>query len=229
MLGAKFGGHAEYAVVPQRAAITLKPANLSFEQAAALVFGGITARVFLDRASLIPGASVLINGASGAVGVAAVQLAHREGARVTAVCSGRNAELVRSLGADRVIDYTTTDFTEDAERYDIVLDAVGNREFARVEPLIKPGGALLSVMSDLSGVVKASSRTRRTGKRVTVGNVPFTSEALMNVARLAEAGLFRPVIDKTFDLADIAEAHRYVDTGRKKGNVVVRVAATSAD
>ncbi len=229
MLGGKFGGHAEYAIVPHRAAITLKPANLTFEEAAALVFGGITARVFLDRANLVPGASVLVNGASGAVGTAAVQLAHSAGARVTAVCSGRNAELVRSLGADRVIDYTTTDFTEGPDRYDIVLDAVGNVDFDRVEPLINPGGALLSVMSDLSGVVKASSRTRRTGKRVTAGNVPFTSEALARIAKLAEAGEFRPVTDQTFGFADIADAHRYVDTGRKKGNVVVRVAATSTD
>lgn len=110
MLGGKFGGHAEYVTVAQDAAITLKPANLSFEEAAALVFGGITARAFLDRAMLIPGTSVLVNGASGSVGSAAVQLAHQAGAQVTAVCSGGNAELVRSLGADRVIDYTKSDF-----------------------------------------------------------------------------------------------------------------------
>lgn len=227
MLGAKFGGHSEYVAVPQASAITFKPANLTFEESVALVFGGITARAFLDRANLVPGASVLVNGASGAVGTAAVQLAHRAGARVTAVTSGGNAELVRSLGADRAIDYTTTDFTEGAERYDIVLDAVGNVPFDRLEPLIKPGGALLSVMSDLGGVVNASRRSRRTGKRVTAGNVPFTSEQLAEVAQLAGAGLFRPVIDRTFDLSGIAEAHRYVDTGRKKGNVVVRVTTAS--
>jgi NADPH:quinone reductase-like Zn-dependent oxidoreductase len=225
MLGGTFGGHAEYVTVAQDAAITLKPANLSFEEAAALVFGGITARAFLDRAMLTPGTSVLVNGASGSVGSAAVQLAHQAGARVTAVCSGGNAELVRSLGAGRVIDYTKTDFTLEAARYDIILDAVGNLPFDRLEPRIEPGGALLSVMSDLAGVVQASSRSRRTGKRITSGNVPFTSEQLAQVARLAEAGAVRPVIDQTFRLPDIADAHRYVDTGRKKGNVVVRVAA----
>lgn len=228
MIGSKFGGHAEYVTVPQTSAITLMPSNLTFEEAVALVFGGITARAFLDTAELRPGASVLVNGASGSVGTAAVQLAHRAGARVTAVCSGSNAELVTSLGADRVIDYKTADFTDEAERFDIILDAVGNVPFTRLEPLITPGGALLSVMSDLGGVINASRRSRRTGKRVTAGNVPFTSEQLTQVARLAAADFFRPVIDKTFEFSDIAEAHRYVDTGRKKGNVVVRVATPTS-
>lgn len=227
MLGSGFGGHAEYVTVAHDGAITLKPANLTFEEAAALVFGGITARAFLERAALTPGASILVNGASGAVGSAAVQLAHHAGARVTAVTSAGNADLVRSLGADRVIDYTATDFTRDPDRYDLVLDAVGNVPFDRLEPLINAGGALLSVMSDLTGVARASSRSRRTGKRIIAGNVPFTSEQLAHVAQLAETGGFRPVIDQTFKLSDIAQAHRYVATGRKKGNVVVRVATTN--
>jgi NADPH:quinone reductase-like Zn-dependent oxidoreductase len=223
MLGGRFGGHAEYVTVPQHSAITRKPANLTFEESVALVFGGITARAFLDRAELRPGASVLVNGASGAVGSAAVQLAHVAGAHVTAVTSGANAGLVRSLGADRVIDYTTTDFSQEAGRYDIVVDCVGNVPFDRMDGVIRPGGALLSVIADLAGVVQARSRTRRTGKQIVAGNVPFTSEQLAQVARLADAGIVHPVIDRTFDLADIADAHRYVDTGRKKGNVVVRV------
>jgi NADPH:quinone reductase-like Zn-dependent oxidoreductase len=224
MLDAKFGGHAEYVTVSQDGAITTKPANLAFEEAVALVFGGITARAFLDRANLTAGASVLVNGASGAVGTAAVQLAKLAGARVTAVCSGINADLVRSLGADRVIDYTKEDFTREGTSYDIVVDCVGNVPFDRLEPVVKPAGALLAVISDLAGVVSARSRSRRTGKRITGGNVAVTSEQLAQVARLAAAGHFRPVIDRTFDLSDITEAHRYVDTGRKKGNVVVRVA-----
>ena len=227
MLGGKFGGHAEYVTVAQDGAIARKPANLSFEDSVALVFGGITARAFLDQAKLTSGASVLVNGASGAVGTAAVQLANLAGATVTAVCSGGNADLVRSLGADRVIDYTTADFTTEPTRYDVIVDCVGNVPFDRLEPLITPGGALLSVIADLAGVVGARSRTRRTGKRVTAGNVPFTSEQLAQVALLAGAGLFQPVVDRTFALADIAGAHRYVDTGRKKGNVVVRVVAAT--
>ncbi|MFD4422205.1 NAD(P)-dependent alcohol dehydrogenase [Agromyces sp. NPDC058484] len=227
MLGAKFGGHAEYVTVPHGGAITAKPADLAFEEAAALVFGGITARAFLSRPGVEPGASVLVNGASGAVGTAAVQLAHLAGARVTAVSSGSNADLVRSLGAVRVIDHTREDFTDGAETYDIVVDCVGNVPFDRLEPLIKPGGAMLSVVSDLAGILTAGSRARRTGKHVTAGNVPFTAGNLAHIARLASAGRFRPVIDRTFDLPDIAEAHRYVDTGRKKGNVVVRVVAAT--
>jgi NADPH:quinone reductase-like Zn-dependent oxidoreductase len=224
MLGGKFGGHAEYVTVAQDGAIARKPANLSFEAAVALVFGGITARAFLDRAELAPGSSVLVNGASGAVGAAAVQLAHLAGAHVTGVTSGRNADLVRSLGADRTIDYTRTDFTREGLEFDIVVDCVGNVPFDRLEPLIRPGGALLSVIADLAGVVGASRRSRRTGKRVVAGNIPFTGEQLTQIAALAEARLLTPVIDRTFDLADIAEAHRYVDTGRKRGSVVIQVA-----
>lgn len=225
MLTGRFGGHAEYVTVPQDGAITAKPANLTFEESVALVFGGITAQAFLAEAELVPGATVLVNGASGAVGSAAVQLATIAGARVTAVCSGGNAELVRSLGAHRVIDYTTTDFTQESSAYDIVVDCVGNVSFDRLEPLIRPGGALLSVITDLTGVLTARGRSRRTGKHVIAGNVKLTSVHLSDVARLAAAGRFQPVIDRTFVLDDIAEAHRYVDTGRKKGNVVVRVAA----
>lgn len=224
MLNAGFGGHAEYVTVPQDGAITRKPATLSFEQAVALVFGGITARAFLDRATLAAGGTVLVNGASGAVGSAAVQLAHIAGAHVTAVTSGGNAELVRSLGADRVIDYATTDFSREPERYDVVVDCVGNVPFERLEPLITPHGSLLSVIADLAGVVNARGRSRRTGKRIVAGNVPFTRDQLAEVARLAEAGALRPVIDRTFDLSAIADAHRYVDTGRKRGSVVVTVA-----
>jgi NADPH:quinone reductase-like Zn-dependent oxidoreductase len=227
MLGGKFGGHAEYVTVAQDSAIAPKPANLTFDEAVAVVFGGITARAFLDQAKLTPGASVLVNGGSGAVGSAAVQLAHVAGAHVIAVSSGGNAGLVRSLGADRVIDYTGADFTAEPNTYDIVVDCVGNVPFDRLEPLIEPGGALLSVITDLRGIVAARSRSRRTGKRIVAGNLPFTSEQLTEVARLAGAGLFQPVIDRTFDLADIADAHRYVDTGRKKGNVVVRVATAT--
>jgi NADPH:quinone reductase-like Zn-dependent oxidoreductase len=224
MLGGRFGGHAEYVAVKAHGPITAKPGNLTFEEAVALVFGGVTARAFLDRAEPAPGASVLVNGASGAVGTAAVQLAHLAGARVTAVCSGGKADLVRSLGADRVIDYTVTDFPREPDRYDIIVDCAGSIPFDRLEPLITPGGTLLAVISDLRGLLTARGRSRRTGKHIVTGNVPFTGEQLADVARLAEAGAFRPVIDRTFPLSEIAEAHRYVDTGRKRGNVVVSVA-----
>ncbi|WP_104137831.1 NAD(P)-dependent alcohol dehydrogenase [Arthrobacter sp. ZGTC131] len=228
MLGGKFGGHAEYVTVPQDGAITEKPANLTFEEAAALVFGGITAQAFLGRTSMDPGMSVLVNGASGAVGTAAVQLANIARAHVTAVCSGANAELVRSLGAETVIDYTKEDFTQAVAAYDIIVDCVGNVPFRQLQPLIKPGGALLSVITDLNGVLAAGLRSRRTGTHITAGNVPFIAADLAHIARLAETGQLRPVIDCTFDLTDIAEAHRHVSAGRKRGNAVVQVAVPSA-
>jgi NADPH:quinone reductase-like Zn-dependent oxidoreductase len=224
MLGARFGGHAQYVTIPQGGPIAKKPRNVSFEESAALVFGGVTARAFLDRARVRPGSTVLVNGASGAVGTAAVQLAKLAGAYVTGVTSGGNAALVASLGADRVIDYAAVDFATEGRTYDVILDAVGNAQFGRVAGLINPGGALLQVIGDLGDMVGAGRRSRRSGLAIVVGNVPFTAEQLASLVDSAEAGRFHPVIDRTFDLADIAEAHRYVDTGRKRGTVVVRVA-----
>ncbi len=223
MTGGQFGGHAEYARVPEGAAIAHKPRNMPFEDAVTLVFGGLTARGFLKQASVIPGAAVLVNGASGAVGTAAVQLAKHAGAQVTGVCSGANRQLVTSLGADRVIDYTTEDFTTEPATYDVIVDCVGNAPFERVRHLLRPGGALLLVITDLPGLLLAPLRSRRTGHLVTADVGKPTAEDLAFLVDLAEAGAYRAVRDRTYDLADIAAAHRYVDTGRKRGNVVLRL------
>jgi NADPH:quinone reductase-like Zn-dependent oxidoreductase len=223
MTGGDFGGHAEFARVPQTAAIAHKPRNMSFEDAVTLVFGGLTARCFLQQSHLSPGVAVLVNGASGAVGTAAVQLAAHAGAHVTGVCSGANLELVTSLGAERVIDYNTEDFTTEPAAYDVVVDCVGNAPFERVRHLLKPGGALLLVITDLAGLLRAPLRSRRTGHVVTADVGKPTAEDLAFLVGLAEAGAFRAVRDRTYDLADVAEAHRYVDTGRKRGNVVLRL------
>jgi NADPH:quinone reductase-like Zn-dependent oxidoreductase len=223
MTGGQFGGHAEYARVPQTAAITRKPRNMTFEDAVTLVFGGLTAHGFLKQASLRPGATVLVNGASGAVGTAAVQLAAHAGVKVTGVCSGANRELVTSLGAERVIDYTAEDFTAEPATYDVIVDCVGNSPFERVRHLLKPGGALLLVITDLPGLLLAPLRSRRTGHVVTADVGTPSAEDLAFIVDLAEAGAYRAVRDRTYDLADIAEAHRYVDTGRKRGNVVLRL------
>lgn len=225
MLGGRFGGHAEYVCIPQRGAVTAKPRNMTFEEAVTLVFGGITARGFLNRAALKPGDTVLVNGASGAVGTAAVQLAKQLGAHVTGVCSGANSGLVAALGADRVIDYTTHDFTAEARTYDVIVDCVGNAPFERVEASINPGGALLLVIADLKGMLRAPLQSRRSGKRVTAGGVEYRSEDLAFLVDLAESGQYQAVSDRSYELSDIVEAHRYVDTGRKKGNVIVRVSA----
>lgn len=223
MTGSGFGGHAEYVCVPADGAITRAPAGLTDEEAVTLVFGGVTAQGFLSQVSIGPGTRVLVNGASGAVGTAVIQLAKHLGAAVTAVTSGPNAELVTSLGADRVIDYTRHDFTANGVRYDVIVDGVGNAAFDRVEASINPGGALLRVICDLPGMLRSRGQTRRSGKLVAwdVGK-PGAAE-LAQIVSLAEAGQYRPVIDRTYDLADIVEAHRYVDTGRKRGNVVLRI------
>jgi len=227
MLGARFGGHAEFAVLPQDGAITAKPRNLTFEEAVTLVFGGITARGFLNQVDLRPGATVLVNGASGAVGTAAVQLAKQAGAHVTGVCSGGNAELVTSLGADRVIDYTTDDFTVEATTYDVIIDCVGNAPFERVQHLVAPGGALLLVVSDLRAILRTPWRSRKSGKFVTASVGKYRAEDLAYLVDLAESGRYQAVCERTYDLSDIAEAHSFVDAGRKKGNVVLRLAASA--
>ena len=228
MLGARFGGHAEFAVLPQDGAITHKPRNLTFEEAVTLVFGGITARGFLNQVDLRPGATVLVNGASGAVGTAAVQLAKQAGAHVTAVCRGANVELVTSLGADRVIDYTTDDFTVEATTYDVIIDCVGNAPFERVQHLVAPGGALLLVVSDLRAILRAPWRSRKSGKLVTASVGKYRAEDLAYLVDLAESGQYRAVCERTYDLSDIADAHRLVDAGHKKGNVVLRIAASAS-
>ncbi len=223
MLGGSFGAHAEYARVPQADAIAPKPRNLTFEESAALVFGGYTALAYLNRVKLGPGSEVLVNGASGAVGTAVVQLAKQRGATVTGVCSAGKADLVRSLGADHVIDRAREDFATSGRTYDVIVECGGDAPFERVEHSLKPSGALLLVITSLGGMLTASRHTRRSGKTVTFTPGPVSHEDLAGLSRLAEAGEIRPVIDRTYDLDDIVEAHRYVDSGRKRGNVVLRI------
>jgi NADPH:quinone reductase-like Zn-dependent oxidoreductase len=223
MPGPEFGAHAEYKVMPETGALALKPSNMSFEEAVTLVFGGQPALAFLQRAKTKAGDTVLINGASSAVGTAAVQIAKFLGATVTGVTSGRNAELVRSLGADHVIDYQHEDFATGSTQYDTLMDCVGNAPFERVDRVIKPGGALLLVVADLKGMLGAAGNARRSGKLVTGKEVTPRGEDLAFLARMAEAGRFKPVIDRRYTLDDIVEAHRYLDTGRKRGNLVMTV------
>jgi NADPH:quinone reductase-like Zn-dependent oxidoreductase len=229
LLGAKFGGHAEYVTVRQDGPITAKPRTMNFAEAVTLVFGGLPAQAFLSLADVEPGDSVLINGASGAVGTAAVQLAKHLGAHVTAVCSGGNSGLVTSLGADRVIDYTAEDFTAEGQTYDVIMDCVGNAPFSRVAASLNPGGALLLVIADLKAMLQAPGNSRRSGKLVTAGDLRlnYTAEDLAALVRLAEDGGYKAVIDRTYPLTGIVQAHRFADTGRKRGNVIVQVTGES--
>ncbi|RZU65348.1 NADPH:quinone reductase-like Zn-dependent oxidoreductase [Microterricola gilva] len=225
MTGGAFGGHAEYVRVPEDGAIARAPEKMSFEEAVTLVFGGVTAHGFFRNVTIGSGTTVLVNGASGAVGTAAVQLAKELGADVTAVTSGANAELVTSLGADRVIDYTKQDFAASGPSFDVIVECVGNAPFDRVSAAINPGGALLLIIADLRGMLRSRGQSRRSGKLVTFDVGKPAAEDLAYLVSLADAGRFRAVIDRSYDLSDIVEAHRYVDTGRKRGNVVLRVAA----
>jgi NADPH:quinone reductase-like Zn-dependent oxidoreductase len=221
VFAARMGCHAEYVAVPADSVASMPP-KLTFEEAAAIPFGGLTSLFYLrDKARIQPGERVLINGASGAVGTAAVQLAKYFGAAVTAVCSATNAQLVRSVGADRVVDYTRGDFTRTRETYDIILDTVGNCTFARCKPVLAPGGRLLLVVASLGQLIGAQLWSSRAGRKVLSGVGSVHAADLLFLRALAESGAFKPVIDRTYEFARIVDAHAYVDTGRKKGNVVI--------
>lgn len=223
VFGVRMGSHAEYVVASQDSVAPM-PRRLKYEEAAALVFGGGTSLFYLrDKAKIQPGERVLINGASGAVGTAAVQLAKHFGAAVTGVCSGANGELVRSIGAARVIDYARENFTRTGDTYDVILDAVGNCTFSRCEQALSPGGRLLLVVATLGQIIGATLHASRAGRKVLTGVGATRREDLLFLGDLSDAGAFTPVIDRTYPLERIADAHAYVDTGRKKGSVVITI------
>jgi len=222
--GGNLGCHAEYRTMHEDAPIALKPANLAYEEAAAISFGGTTALDFLrDKGKIQSGEKVLINGASGAVGTAAVQLAKYFGAEVTGVCSSANLELVKSIGADKVIDYTSEDFTKNGETYDIIMDTVGTAPWSRSKDSLTETGRVLLVLAGLSDMLQAPFVSKANGKKAIAGVAREAAEDLRFLAELAEAGKFKPVIDRRYPLEQIAEAHAYVDTGRKRGSVVITV------
>ena len=222
--GAAFGCHAEYRTMPETGLIVRKPANLSWEEAAALSFGGTTALSFLKaKGGIQRGDKVLVVGASGCIGTAAVQLAKYFGANVTGVCSTANLDLVRKIGADRVIDYTAEDFTATGDSYDIILDATGTAPYARIAHLLKPGGRHLVVQGSLAQVLGLGGPSRASGHKSIAGVARVRVEDLQLLADLAATGAFKPVIDRSFPLEDVAAAHAYVDRGRKRGSVVLTV------
>lgn len=221
--GVRMGCYAEYKCMPADGAVALKPAKLGWEEAAALSFGGATALDFFRRGKLQRGDKVLINGASGGVGTAAVQLARHFGAEVTGVCSTANVELVRSLGATHVIDYTVQDFTQNGETYDVIVDTAGTAPFARCKASLKENGRLLLVLAGLPAMLAIPWAALTSRKKIIAGPAGERAEDLRLLAQLAEAGEFKPVIDRTYRFEQMVEAHRYVDTGRKRGNVVIQL------
>jgi NADPH:quinone reductase-like Zn-dependent oxidoreductase len=222
--GFRIGANAEYMRLSEAASICIKPTNTSFEEAAAAVDGASTALFFLrDKAGLRAGDRVLIVGASGSIGSYAVQLAAHFGAEVTAVCSTRNVDFVKSLGADRVIDYTRDDFTQANELYDIVFDTAGKSSFAACRGTLKRGGRYAATTGLVNYLLAFCTRLGG-GTRVITGMSVDKSEALPFLRSLIEAGRLRIVIDRCFSLEEIVEAHRYVDSGHKRGNVAIKVA-----
>jgi NADPH:quinone reductase-like Zn-dependent oxidoreductase len=224
--GARFGGHAEFKTMKEDAALALKPTGLSFAEAAAISFGGATALHFLRTVGRVRrGERVLVNGASGAVGAAAVQLARHFGARVTGVCSAANVALVRSLGAAEAIDYNQTDFAASGERWDIIFDAVGNAPFARCRRVLADQGRLLLLAGGLGELLKAPFQSLSSGRKVAGGPAPERAQDLAVLKELCESGAYRPVIGSRYPFERIAEAHALVDSGRKVGSMVVTLDA----
>lgn len=221
MTGMRLGCHAEYAVVGPASRVRLPDAVPPVE-AVALAFGGTTALHFLrERGRLAAGERLLVNGAAGAVGAAAVQIGHHLGAHVTAVCSAANAELARSLGADAVIDYARDDFAAGSARWDVVLDAVGNVGYRRAKPVLADGGRLLQLVAGLPEMAVAPILSASTRHRIACGSAPERGEDLATLLSLHRDGALRPVVDRVLPLAAIAEAHARVESGRKVGSVVI--------
>jgi NADPH:quinone reductase-like Zn-dependent oxidoreductase len=223
VFGIRGGANAEYVCVRETGVLTHKPASMSFEEAAVVCDGALLALSCLRPAGLREGQSLLVYGASGSIGTAAVQLARHFETDVTAVCDAKSVELVRSLGADRVIDYTKEDFTKNGEIYDVVFDAVGKHSFRRARGSVKPGGIFVTTdLGFLWHVPLVAVATRWIGnKRGMLGRGRYERKDLLLVRELMEAGRYRAVIDRTYPLEQVVEATRYVETGRKTGNVVL--------
>jgi NADPH:quinone reductase-like Zn-dependent oxidoreductase len=217
------GSQAEYTCIAETRGIAHKPAGLSWEEAAALGDGPSIALAALNRADLEPGKRIVIYGASGSIGTAAVQIAKAFGAHVTAVCNGRSVELVRSLGADEVIDYEREDFTRNGETYDVVFDAVGKHSFRRSKDSLVPGGLFLETdLGFMWHVPPLILLTKWIGSKRVILPIPnYSKKDVLFVKRLVEEGKYRPVIDRTYALDDVVEATRYVETGQKTGNVIL--------
>jgi NADPH:quinone reductase-like Zn-dependent oxidoreductase len=218
-----YGAYAEYKTVPDSAAIATMPARMSYEEAAAIPFGGLTALYFLRRANIQPGQKVLVNGASGAVGSFAVQLAKHFGAPVTAVCSAANAALVRDLGASEVIDYTTTDFAKTGRRYDVIFDTMDNVSPRRFRQATTVKGILLAVAGGGLAFIRAALSALGGGRRVIAGMSDESQSELEVLRGLWLAGALRSTVDRCFEFEDIGKAHALVDSGRKRGAVIVHV------
>jgi len=223
-LGMNMGANAEYVCIPESGSVALKPSKLSYEEAATLPYGAIMATSLLGKAKLQPGQKVLINGASGGIGSMAVQLAKHFGAEVTGVCGTPRLEFVKSLGADKVIDYTREDFTHNGETYDLIFDILGRSSFAKLKRSLKPNGIYLLASFKMKALLDMLW-TSFTGskQKVICAFANEAPESLAFVKKLVEEGKVKAIVDKSFPMEQAAEAHRYVEEGRKQGNVVIAI------
>ena len=220
-----FGTHAEYICIPEQGSITTKPANMPYEEAAAICDGAFLAINYIRKIDYKKMPNILINGASGSIGSACVQLAKYYGAKITAVCTAKNFELIKSLGADEVIDYTKEDFTKNGQQYDVVMDAVGKSSFFRCKKILKPGGVYFSTELGYmaQNIFLALLTPNFGGKKVKFPIPKDTKEDIIFFKDLIEAGKYKAVIDRTYRLEEIVEATKYVETGQKTGNVVIKI------
>jgi len=226
--GMNFRANAEYICLPEEpgemeGSVTLKPANMTFEEAATVPFGGRDALHFLRKGIIQKGQKVLINGAGGSIGTYAVQLAKHFGAEVTAIDSGEKLDMLRSIGADEVIDYTQNDFTESGEIYDVIFDVVGTVSFSHTAGSIAQNGTYLLANPRVPQMLGGLWTRMRSDKKVVMETANGTTEDLVYLRELVEAGHLKPVIDRTYPLEQMVEAHEYVETGAKKGNLVITV------
>jgi NADPH:quinone reductase-like Zn-dependent oxidoreductase len=220
----RFGAYAEYICLSEHGSLALKPDNLTHTEAAVIPFGGTTALHFIKKAAVQRGQKVLIYGASGAVGSTAVQLAKSFGAEVTGVCSTANVDWVKSLGADKVIDYTKEDFTRNGEVYDVIMDTVNKISFSPSLKSLAKSGLLILSAAGMSEMLQGFWTSMTSSKKVITGVISHTAEDIDFLKKLIETGKLKPVIDKTYPLEEMAEAHAYVEKGHKKGNVAITIA-----
>jgi NADPH:quinone reductase-like Zn-dependent oxidoreductase len=221
--GFGLGAYAEYKCLPEEGMVAIKPANASYEEAATVPVGGLEALHHLRKADIRKGQKALINGAGGSIGTFAVQLAKHFGAEVTVVDSTGKLDMLRSIGADHVIDYTKEDFTKSGEAYEVIFDVVGKSPFSRCEGSLKEKGIYVSANPGMSQMLRGSRTLKKGSKKAIFETPEHKAEDLIFLKELIEAGKIKPVIDRTYPLEQIVKAHRYVDKGRKKGNVVITV------
>ena len=221
--GSSFGAYAEYLCMPESGLVTHKPANMSFEEATLIPYGALTALSHFKKVNIHPGQKVLVNGASGGIGSAGVQLAKYFSAEVTGVCGTPRLGFVKALGADKVIDYTREDFTKNGEAYDLIYDILGKSSFETCQSSLTPTGIILYASFKARHLLQMMKTSKSTGRKVICALSSENLEDLNFIKELVEAGKFRTVIDKRFSLEEIAEAHRYYESGNNTGNVVISV------